>query len=90
MFVYNIVTEIHSVMPFLLQQHFFFFFHLSLLLCLFLLLLIVVLVFTVSNSLDLKRLSLDIVDILMTILPNEVEVGWRCHVSISVTVALFF
>ena len=49
-----------------------------------------VLVFTVSNSLDLKRLSLDIVDILMTILPNEVEVGWRCHVSISVTVALFF
>ena len=26
MFVYNIVTEIHSVMPFLLQQHFFFFF----------------------------------------------------------------
>ena len=30
-----------------------------------------------SDSLDLKRLSLDIVDILMTVLPNDAEV-WQC------------
>ena len=36
------------------------------------------LVLAVSYSLDLKRLSLDIVDILMTVLPNDAEVRQCC------------